>query len=130
MARPASPQPTDLELQLLNILWERAPLAASEIRDLLAETGRDIAHTSVLTTLNTMVKKKYLVRKKVGKAFLFSARVERGAVSQRLLKNVLNSVFGGSAKAVLSSLFDCTEINADEIKELRRLINSKAKETE
>ena len=128
MVRPTANQPTELELQLLKILWEQSPLAVSEIRDALAATGRDIAHTSVITTLNTMVKKKYLRRKKDGKAFLFSPRIEKDAVSQRILGNVVQNVFEGSAKAVLSSLFDCAEIDADEIRELRRLINSKAKE--
>ena len=129
MVRPTANQPTELELQLLKILWEQSPMAVSEIRDALAAVGRDIAHTSVITTLNTMVKKKYLRRKKDGKAFLFSPRIEKDAVSQRILGNVVQNVFEGSAKAVLSSLFDCAEIDADEIRELRRLINSKAKET-
>ena len=68
MVRPASEKPTELELLFLKILWQSAPRPVREIRDALAESGRDIAHTSVITTLNTMVEKGYLNREKQGKA--------------------------------------------------------------
>ncbi|QDT50104.1 Methicillin resistance regulatory protein MecI [Symmachiella dynata] len=129
MARTQSDQPTELELEFLNILWDDAPRLVRDIRQELAQRGRDIAHTSVITTLNTMVKKKYLKRTKQGKAFLFAPRVTRNDVSQQMLAKVVDRAFGGSARAVLLSLFDCADINNDEIKELRRLIDHKAQET-
>ena len=129
MPRPQSNQPTELELEFLKILWDQAPRLVREIREELAERGRDIAHTSVITTLNTMVDKKYLKRVKQGKAFLFSPRVTREQVSQRMLGSVVDRVFDGSVKAVLLSLFDCADIDADELKELRKLINQKSRET-
>ena len=82
MARPPSDQPTELELQFLKMLWECSPQPVREIRDALARDGRDIAHTSVITTLNTMVGKKFLKRKKQGKSYLFSPRVTREQVSR------------------------------------------------
>ena len=128
MARPASTQPTELELQLLKILWSKAPQSVSEIRAELCSIGHDIAHTSVITTLNTMVRKKYLKRKKEGKAFLFSPAMDRETVSKSILGKVVENVFGGSAKAVLLSLFDYSELDESELKELRQLINQKTKE--
>ena len=122
MARPASEHPTRLELQILKVLWDRGPLKA--------ESGRDIAHTSVITTLNTMVDKGFLKRRKQGKAFLFSPRVERDEVCVQMLGDMVDRVFDGSAKAVVLGLFDCAELNAADLKELRRLINQKAKERE
>lgn len=128
MARPASDQPTELELQLLKILWERAPQPVREIREALARDGRDIAHTSVITTLNTMVRKKFLKRKKQGKGYLFSPAVTRERVSRNVLGSVVDRVFDGSARAVLMSLFDASTIDADELRELKRLIDQKVKE--
>ena len=128
MSRPPSIQPTELELEFLKILWGAAPQLVREIREELAKRGRDIAHTSVITTLNTMVEKKYLKRAKQGKAFLFSPRVTRQQVSSQMLGSVVDRVFDGSAKAVLLSLFDCAEIDSDELKELRKLINKKSRE--
>jgi len=130
MARPASEQPTGLELQFLKILWEKSPQPVREIRKVLAQSGRDIAHTSVITTLNTMVKKRFLTRKKEGKTYLFAARITREQVSQSVLGDVVNRVFDGSAKAVMMGLVEHSDINPDELKELRKLIDQRMKRSD
>ena len=129
MARPASEYPTELELQILKILWEQSPLPVRDVRQALADEGRDIAHTSVITTLNTMVDKKYLKRTKQGKSFLFVPRVTRQQVCEGMLGDVVGRVFDGSPTAVMVSLFNCAEIDEEELKELRRIINRRLKET-
>ena len=129
MARPAAEQPTDLELQFLKILWEKTPQPVRDIRDRLAESGRDIAHTSVITTLNTMVKKGLIARNKVGKAFLFSPKITREQVTQSVLGDVVNRIFDGSAKAVVLGVIEQNDIDLNELKELRKLIDQRMKET-
>jgi predicted transcriptional regulator len=128
MARPRSENPTDLELQILKVLWARSPQAVREVREGLAATGRELAHTTVITTLNVMVKKKYLRRSMQGKSCMFVPNISRDETSQRMLGDVVERVFEGSAKAVLLSLFDQAELSTDELKELRQLINEKTKE--
>jgi BlaI family transcriptional regulator, penicillinase repressor len=128
MARPKSEHPTELELQILKVLWQSSPLPVREVRDALAAGGRDLAHTSVITTLNVMVRKKYLRRSMQGNACLFAPRISRDEASQRMLGDMVNRVFDGSAKAVVLSLFDSAELDAADLKELRRLIDHKAKE--
>jgi BlaI family transcriptional regulator, penicillinase repressor len=127
MTRPASNYPTVLELQMLKVLWQRSPLLAREVQDALAGDGRDLAKTSVITTLNTMVAKKYLRRRKQGNSFLFSPRISEGAVSEHVLGDVLDRVFDGSTTAVLLKLFDVTSVEEAELKELRRIIDRKLK---
>jgi len=127
MSRPASENPTELELQLLKILWTKSPRPVREIREVLAQQGRDIAHTSVITTLNTMVEKKFLKRKKQGKRFLFEPKVTREKMSWRILKKMVERVFDGSTKAVLLSLFDDSDIDVSELQELKQLIDQKVK---
>ena len=130
MARPAAEQPTELELQILKILWEKSPQLVRDIRDELAKLGRDIAHTSVITTLNTMVKKRTVIRKREGNAFLFSPRITREQVSRSVLGDIVNRVFDGSAKAVLLGVFEQNDINRGELKELRKLIDQRIKGTD
>ena len=130
MARPKSEHPTELELEILKILWQRSPLTVRDVRDALADAGRDLAHTSVITTLNVMTRKKYLRRSMEGNACLFEPRMSRENTSQKMLGDVVRRVFDGSAKAVMLSLFDCAELNSTDLKELRRLIDQKAKECE
>jgi BlaI family transcriptional regulator, penicillinase repressor len=125
MARLASTYPTVLELQILKVLWQRSPLLARDVQQTLAGDGRDLAKTSVITTLNTMVAKKYLQRKKQGNSFLFSPRISDAEVSEQVLGDVLDRVFDGSTSAVLLKLFDVTSVNPVELKELRRIIDRK-----
>jgi len=128
MARAGAQHPTELELLILKILWEQAPMPVRDIRKRLAEEGRNLAHTSVITTLNKMFAKKQLRRRKQGNAFLFSPRIDRDAVSRQMLGDIVHRVFDGSASAVVLSLFDCSQIDEEDVKEMRRLFNRKVRE--
>lgn len=128
MVRPKTTHPTELELQILKILWDRSPLAVREVREALEAVGRPLAHTSVITTLNVMVNKRYLKRTMQGNACSFTPIVARDVVTGRMLGDVVERVFDGSAKAVMLSLFESSDLDDDELKELRRILNQKAKE--
>ena len=127
MARPKSSHPTELELLILKILWDRSPLPVREIRLALADRGRELAHTSI-TTLGVMVRKRYLRRAKQGNAYLFTPAITREKVSEGMLSDIVNRVFDGSPTALMASLFNTSDVDSREIKELRRLIDRKAKE--
>lgn len=129
MARPASRHPTELELLILKVLWRRSPLLARDVQQALAEDGRELAKTTVITTLNTMVDKRYLKRKRRGNSFLFSPAIDAATVSERVLSDVVDRVFEGSTSAVVLKLFDVQKIDSGELKELRRIIDQKLKET-
>jgi BlaI family penicillinase repressor len=128
MARPVSKHPTELELLILKILWRQSPLLARDVQQALADDGRELAKTTVITTLNTMVAKRYLSRKKRGNSFLFSPRVDAATVSERVLTDVVDRVFDGSTSAVLLKLFDVRSVASDDLKELRRIIDQKLKD--
>jgi predicted transcriptional regulator len=128
MPRRASEHPTELELEILKVLWQQAPRPVREIRMALAELGRDLAHTSVITTLNVMVRKKYLKRMMQGNACLFEPRITREQVSTRMLGDLVDRVFDGSAAAVVLRLFDCADVQPEDLKELRQIIKQKSQE--
>lgn len=129
MARPVSKYPTELELQILKVLWQQSPLLARDVQAALASDGRDLAKTSIITTLNTMVVKQYLTRSKQGNMYLFTPRITESEVGHRVLGDVVDRVFDGSTSAVLLKLFDVKDVDADELKELRRIIDRKLKNT-
>jgi BlaI family transcriptional regulator, penicillinase repressor len=133
MARPMSEHPTELELQILKILWKQeTPLTVREIRDQLANRGRDLAHTSVITTLGTMVGKRQLKRLPPvkGKAFQFAPIITQDDVSKQMLGDLVDRVFDGSAEAVMLSLFDVSNLNEVELKQLRKMFNQKMREAQ
>ena len=70
MARQVSKHPTELELEILKVLWRNGPLTGRDVRDCLAIETRDLAYTSVMTVMGIMEDKGYLKRKKSGKTFM------------------------------------------------------------
>jgi BlaI family transcriptional regulator, penicillinase repressor len=129
MPRSGSKYPTELELLILKVLWGEAPMLAREVQAALAADGRALARTSVITTLNTMFRKRYLSREKQGNTYLFSPRISEEQVNSLVLDDVVDRVFDGSTAAVMLSLFDARDIDKDELQELRSLIDRKLKET-
>ena len=130
MARSTSENPTELELLILKILWEQSPQTARQIRDALAICGRDLAHTSVITTLQKMVDKQQLnqLEPVEGKAFRFEPLVSDQQVSRGMLGDIVDRLFDGSAEAVMLSLFDVAELDDEALKSLRKAFNQKLKE--
>ena len=126
MARQASEHPTGFELEILKVLWKHSPQTVREIRERLADAGRDNAHTSVITMLNIMVDKGYLDKKKDGKSYLFWPIVVEENISQKMLGDMVARVFNGSARNLVSNLIDGEEIEEAELLELRKADQSKS----
>ena len=129
MPRSESEHPTELELEILKVLWEESPLPVREVRARLeAQAGRPLAHSSVITMLNIMHRKRFLRRRKVGKAFLFSPKVKKEKVTGRMMGDLLSRVFDGSPSAMVLNLLETADLDSDELAELRKLITRKARE--
>lgn len=129
MARPGSEYPTELELEILKVLWDESPLPVREVRARLeAEAGRPLAHSSVITILNIMHRKGFLRRRKEGKSFFFSPRIKREKVTGGMIGDLLSRVFDDSPSAMVLNLLETADLDADELAEIRKLIARKAKE--
>jgi BlaI family transcriptional regulator, penicillinase repressor len=129
MAQSGADRPTELELEILKVLWNESPLPVRDVRARLDElAGRVLAHSTVITMLNIMVRKGFLRRKKQGNLFLFSPKVEKESVAGGMMGDLLSRVFDGSPSAMVLNLIETADIDADELAELRRLIGRKAKE--
>jgi len=127
MARPASKHPTELELEILKILWRDGPGNVRAVRDALAPS-RELAYTSVMTIMNIMTKKGSLRRAKEGASYVYRPRVTEKATGRRMLGDLMDRVFDGSAKAVMLSLLETSDMDDEEIRELRSLLKRKPKE--
>jgi BlaI family penicillinase repressor len=127
MARPASRHPTESELEILKILWQIEPANVRQVRDALANI-RDLAYTTVMTTMSIMADKGYLKRKKDGRSFVYEAVYREQKASRNILQDVIDRVFGGSTKAVMQHLLETSEIDDEELKQIRLLINRKSRE--
>ena len=130
MARSESEHPTELELEILKILWQESPLPVREVRARLeSQAQRRLAHSSVITMLNIMHRKGFLQTAHRGQCVrLFRPRSEKEHVSGKMVMDLLSRVFDGSPAAMVLNLVETSDIDAAELAELRKLIGRKAKE--
>lgn len=130
MARPASEYPTELELQILKVLWEDSPSNVERVRATLAELDppRELTYSSVITMLNIMVRKGLLTRAKSGRAFEFSPSVQEKDINRGMVGDLVRRVFDGSATALMLEVLETQDLDPDELKLVRRMINRKARE--
>jgi predicted transcriptional regulator len=125
MSRPPASHPTELELEILKIIWRDGPASVRQVRDALAG-NRPLAYTSVMTIMTIMTRKKYLRRKKVDGAFTYSAIVAEQATLAGMLKDLIHRVFSGSTTAVMQNLLT-NDLEPEELDRLKKLIDEKAK---
>lgn len=122
MARSKSKYPTELELEILKVLWKEGELSVREVRVFLAESGKVLAHTTLITMLNLMTEKKYVSRKPKANSYLFRPRVSQEDVSKGMASDLVARVFGGSTSALMLSLLDHETLSTDERSQLMALI--------
>lgn len=127
MPRPASKHPTELELEILKVLWRIGPATVREVRDELAAV-RDLAYTSVMTMMTIMVDKGYLKRTKDGRSFSYQAIYQETKATKSMLQDIVDRLFDGSTAAVMQHLLETTDLDDEEFKQIRSLINRKARE--
>jgi predicted transcriptional regulator len=113
-----------LEAEVMNVLWQRPDQTVSEVEERLRRR-RDIAHTTVLTTLDRMYRKGYLVRGKQGKAFVYAPRYTQDEFERGLAQEVLAGLLGGLGEPVLSTFVDLVGEDGTKLDRLEELIRRK-----
>lgn len=127
MSRPPSKHPTELELEILKILWRDGPSPVREVREALRPV-RVLAYTSVMTVMKIMVDKGYLARRKEGASYVYRARAREDATKRGMLRDLVDRAFEGSAASVMQNLLGQGELDAAELQELRELLERKSEE--
>ncbi len=121
--------PSEIELQVLSVLWERGPATVHDVRAAMPD-GKDRAYTTVLTLLQNLEKKGLATHKQQGQANLYRATAKREQVLRPLMKGMLANVFGGSPAQVLQCLLESTRVDAAELAEIRRVLAEAKKRAE
>src|SRR5262245_25328007 len=121
MARRASAQPTDGELEILNILWAAGSVELGQICAALRR-GRPVATTTVATMLTVMLNKGLVDHAPGPRARLWSAKVSRAAAATGLLGKLIDRVFDGSARRLVAHLLEDGRLGRRDRQEIRRLL--------
>jgi predicted transcriptional regulator len=114
----------ELEAEVMSLLWEQPSQTVVEVEERLRRK-REIAHTTVLTTLDRMHRKGYLSREKQGKAFVYSPRYTREEFEHALAQEVLGALLGGLGEPVLSAFVDLIGEDSAKLSQLEALIKQR-----
>ena len=120
-------EPTKSELEILKVLWQLGPATVRQVRDALAPV-RDLAYTSVMTMMTIMTGKGYVTRTKDGRTFVYRSIYREEKASRNMLQDVVDRLFGGSTTAVMQHLLETSDLDDEELKQIRSLINRKSRE--
>ncbi len=114
-------RPSELELQVLGVLWDRGPASVRTVLEALPD-GKDRAYTTVLSVMQVMEKKGLLGHNQQGQAHVYHPLVQRGQVLRPMMRDLVRNVFGGSPARALQSLLDGTRLDAQELEQIRQVI--------
>ena len=121
MARPKTGRPTDLELEILKVLWKYGPSTVREVREVLF-AKRPMPYTTVLKMLQIMTEKGVVTRDKRARAHIYHPKETRKAVVGRLTGDLLNRVFDGSTPQLVLHALEQKRAKPEDLAEIRRLI--------
>ncbi len=122
------PQLASLQLAIMRILWRKEEATVGEVRDALADEGRELAYTTVATMLAKMERKGHLAHRAGGKAFVFYPVLRQEQVSRSMVADLAERLFGGDVTLMVSHLLDGCELSSGELARLKALIRRKEQE--
>ena len=122
------PQLASLQLAIMRILWQNEEATVADVRDRLAEAGRDLAYTTVATMLVKMERKGQVAHRSLGKAFVYCPVLRQEQVSRSMVADLAQRLFGGDVTLMVSHLLDGCELSDGELARLKALIRRKEQE--
>ena len=112
---------TEAELRVMNVLWEKGSATAQQVLEHLPEK-LDLAYNSVLTTIRVLEKKGYVKHSKDGRAHVYEPVIARAEASRSEVKHLVSRFFGNSHELLLLNLLEAQNLDADELKRLRQML--------
>jgi predicted transcriptional regulator len=115
------PRPTESELELLRILWDKQPATVREIYDAL-NTERPSGYTTVLKLLQIMTAKGLVVRDEANRAHVYRSAISQDAMQSKILKDLSVRLFSGSAAQLALHALAMEPASDTELEEIRALL--------
>jgi BlaI family transcriptional regulator, penicillinase repressor len=122
MARTSVPRPTDAELAILRILWERGPSTVRQVHEVLAR-DRQAAYTTALKMLQIMIEKGLVERDERDRTHVYRARLGEEQTQRQLVRDLADRAFGGSAMKLVLQALASKRASAEELRDIRKAID-------
>ncbi len=120
-------RPTDAELAILQVLWNRGPSTVRQVHEALA-AAQNTGYTTTLKLMQIMARKGLVTRDESERTHVYSARLGRGETQRQLVTDLLGRAFGGSAAALVMQALRAQPASAEEMSEIQRIIREYRKE--
>ena len=122
--RESLPKPTETELELLRVLWEKGPATVRELHDAV-NLQRAVGYTSVLKILQIMTEKGLVEREAANKAHIYRPAASQEETQNQLLRDLSERLCSGSAAQLAMHALAMQPASAEELDEIRNLIEQK-----
>jgi len=120
------PVPTDQELEILKLVWQRGQATVREVyEDLLKQ--RKIAYTTVLTMMGILEHKGHLKKKAGERAYIYMPANPQAQVTQGMVQEFVDRVFNGSRQPLLVHLMEDRSLSPAELDQIENLVRSQRK---
>ena len=123
------PRPTDAELAILRVLWRRGPSTVKQIHEELSSRSSSV-YTTTLKLLQIMTEKGLVTRDESSRAHIYVARYAEEATQSQLVGDLLDRAFEGSAGRLVIRALSARPASAEELDEIRRLLDRLENEKE
>ena len=112
---------TPAQGEIMDIVWEHGEVSASEVRQVLSRT-RAVARNTVRTLMERMEEKGWITHREDGRTFLYAAAQPRQATIGQKVQEVVETVCGGSAEALVTALLDYRGLSSGELDRIRQML--------
>ncbi|NLR62122.1 BlaI/MecI/CopY family transcriptional regulator [Chitinophaga polysaccharea] len=120
-------RPTESELEILGILWEKGPSTVREVHDILSQT-KDAGYTTTLKLMQIMHEKELLQRDTSSKTHVYTAAISQQTTQQQLLNKMIDTVFGGSASQLVMQALGQHKSSEEELDKIRQYLSEMEKQ--
>lgn len=130
MSEMKLPRPTDAELGILRVLWERGPCTVREVHDVLHKDEQGgSGYTTVLKLMQIMTDKGLVERDESNRAHVYKARATQQKTQRQLVTDLVERAFGGSPAQLALQALSTKKTSREELAELRRLLDTLEEES-
>ena len=119
-------RPTDGELAILRVLWERGPSTVREVHAALAGS-RETGYTTTLKLMQIMAEKNLVTRDESTRTHVYKARWSQGHTQRQLVSDLMDRAFGGSAAQLVQQALSAHSTSVEELEQIRQLIEEARK---
>lgn len=120
-------KPTDSELEILNILWERGPSTVRDVHEIL-ERSKEAGYTTTLKLMQIMHEKGLLKRDASARTHIYKAAIDKDQTQGQLLQRMIDTVFDGSAMSLVMQALGNHKTDSDELAQIRAYLEQLEKE--